>query len=286
MRPRSRRVQDARTFILISGQWIVNEREKKMKVTVLAENTSVGELPSEHGLSLYLETQQANILFDAGQSDLFAMNAECLGVDLAAVDICVLSHGHYDHSGGLRAFMARNEMAPIYMSRYAAEPHVNAAQKEIGIDVTLADDPRVRLTEGVTVIGDGLTLYDCNDRRKKIKTNSYGLCRIDGGKRVEDDFRHEQYLLIEEHGKRVLISGCSHKGIVNIEEWFCPDVLIGGFHWMKEPVGETLYRYARMLDSYDTMYYTCHCTGEEQYRAVEPLMRRLQYLSTGMTIEI
>ena len=105
-----------------------------------------------------------------------------------------------------------------------------------------------------------------------------------------DDFLHEQYLLIEEEGKRILISGCSHKGIFNIAEWFKPDVLIGGFHFMKlDPDAEEdagfLNKAAEILLRYDTTYYTCHCTGEMQYAFLKEKMGdRLQYAATGLQI--
>ena len=74
-----------------------------MKIIALVENTSKRpEIGCEHGLSLYIEAAGQKILFDMGQSALFAENAAVLGADLAAVSLCVLSHGHYDHGGGLR----------------------------------------------------------------------------------------------------------------------------------------------------------------------------------------
>ena len=81
-----------------------------MKIVTLMENTACREhLSFEHGLSLYIETQNQKILFDAGQSGAFADNAEKLGVDLREVDFAVLSHGHYDHSGGLARFLELKE---------------------------------------------------------------------------------------------------------------------------------------------------------------------------------
>ena len=75
-----------------------------MKVTVLVENTAPQDsgLTPEHGLSLYIQYREHNILLDAGCSQAFAQNAKALGVDLKQVDLAVLSHGHFDHADGLR----------------------------------------------------------------------------------------------------------------------------------------------------------------------------------------
>ena len=100
-----------------------------MKITTLIENTSARGLPTEHGLSLFVETAEHKFLFDMGQTDLFARNAETLGIALSKVDFAVLSHGHYDHGGGLNTFLALNDHAPVYMSRYAFEPHYNGTEK-------------------------------------------------------------------------------------------------------------------------------------------------------------
>ncbi len=86
-----------------------------------------GNLHAEHGLSLYLETGESKMLFDMGQSDAFVANARSLNVNLAAIDFAVLSHGHYDHGGGLRAFFNTNDHAPVYISRHAFEKHGNTS---------------------------------------------------------------------------------------------------------------------------------------------------------------
>lgn len=109
---------------------------------------------------------------------------------------------------------------------------------------------------------------------------------LENGRLLPEDFRHEHYLLIEENGRRVLISGCSHKGILNIMDWFCPDVLVGGFHFMKLPCAGRLRQYAVQLNGYDAEYYTCHCTGTEQYELMRHVTKRLHYLSAGQTILI
>ncbi|MBQ1381609.1 MAG: MBL fold metallo-hydrolase, partial [Ruminococcus sp.] len=109
-----------------------------MKLIVLTENTTAdAAIGCEHGLSLYIETGGKRILFDMGQTALFAENAQKLCVDLARIDFAVLSHGHYDHGGGLQTFLTCNKTAPVFLSRYAFEPHYNGTEKYIGLDTAL-----------------------------------------------------------------------------------------------------------------------------------------------------
>src|SRR5699024_10377974 len=219
-----------------------------MKITALVENTVSGEqaerlgLGREHGLSLYIEACGHRILFDMGQSGLFARNAAALGVDLAAVDLAVLSHGHYDHGGGLARFLELNGAAPVYLNEHAFEPHYHGSQRSIGLDTALAGSPRLRLTAlagsprlrfpgDEAELAPGLTLFTCHGRPRRHDLGSFGLTVLRDGAFRPEDFCHEHYLLTREAGRRVLISGCSHKGILNIVDWFRPDVLVGGFHF-------------------------------------------------------
>ncbi len=267
-----------------------------MKITSLLENTTTSPaVACEHGLSLYIETPTRRILFDMGQTDLFARNAKILGIDLTAVDTAILSHGHYDHGGGLATFLAINETAPVYLTSAAFLPHYNGAQIYIGLDPELASHPRLRYVDGDLPLGDGLTLLTPNGRPRRHDLGSFGLTERVGDTLIPDDFRHEQYLLIEEPrrgdtldegGKRILISGCSHAGILNIAEWFTPDVLVGGFHVSKMPLGKELSELATALATHTTDCYTCHCTGAEQYGFMGRYMPRLRYLACGESIEI
>ena len=221
-----------------------------------------------------------------GQTDMFSRNAEKLGIDLSKVDFAVLSHGHYDHGGGLEKFLELNQTALVFMSRFAFEPHYNGTEKYIGLDSTLCENDRLILTNELYSVRNDVTLYSCNTSEKKHDLGPFGLTVKEKSGFHPDDFRHEQYMLIEENGKRILISGCSHKGIMDITEWFKPDVLVGGFHFSKLPLDRNLEEYARFLGSHNTEFYTCHCTGIEQYEFMKKQMNKLHYLHCGESIEI
>ena len=256
-----------------------------MKITALTENTPFNDnISAEHGLSLYIETEKHNILFDMGQTSLFAENAKKLGIDLTKVDIAVLSHGHYDHGGGLTEFLKINKTAPVYINRYAFGDYYNGTEKYIGLDKSLQNEERIVFVDEILEIDDELCLYSCNNKIQNHYLGSFGLNMKCDGKFMPDEFKHEQYLLINENGKRVLISGCSHKGVMDITEWFEPDVLVGGFHYSKLELDEKLAEYAAVLASHKTVYYTCHCTGTDHFEFMKKYMPQLSYLSCGQSI--
>ncbi len=263
-----------------------------MKITVLMENTPYAECYRyEHGLSLFVETGNKRILFDAGDTERFAENAEKLGIDLAAVELAVLSHGHYDHSGGLSKFLTINRTARVYVSRYAFGPHYAGPERYIGVDPALANHPQIVRADDETTLGDGLTLLSCNALPRPYRTDSCGLNTLENGVLAPDTFLHEQYLVIREKGKTYVISGCSHKGVLNIATWLKPDVLIGGFHFMnldpKGPDRAVLDEAAHVLLALPTRYYTCHCTGLAPYAYLKSLMgERLGYLASGQIVEL
>lgn len=258
-----------------------------MKITVLTENTtSSPHFGAEHGLSLLVKTGDKTILFDTGQSDLFFENAKKLGISLDSVDFAVISHGHYDHTGGIGKFLKENTEAPVFINPLAFGEYYNGTEKYIGMEKALCGNPRFILTDMVHHISPHITLYRAEDTPTPFPLSSGGLNEKSKGEFVPDTFLHEQYLLIEEKGRRILLSGCSHRGIMNIAAAFKPDVLIGGFHLSKFPLGDDLKSAAEYLDSFQTDFYTCHCTGEAQFEFMSQYMKNLHYIRSGDSFTI
>lgn len=255
-----------------------------MYLAVLCENTAENGFEYEHGLSLYIEVCSKKILFDMGQSDLYIRNAKRLGIDLADVDFAILSHGHYDHGGGLRDFLAVNKKASVYLSVNAFGDYYNGREKYIGLDRQLADSNRLVFTEGEVKLCDGITLFGGEGIKKEHPLGAGGLSMRVGDEFLPDDFFHEQYLMVEEGKNKVLFSGCAHRGAADIAKRFLPDVFVGGFHLSKVPLGKELENMARLLDSFDTDFYTCHCTGEAQFEFMKKYMKRLSYISAGSSM--
>ena len=257
-----------------------------MKIYTLMENTPSGAaFAAEHGLSLYIATGDIHLLFDAGQSGAFADNAAKLGLDLSRVDAAILSHGHYDHSGGLLRFLECNHTAPIYLTEEALEPHYHD-DRYIGVSPDLFTNPRLRFIRGNTTLFPGITLR--RDLKLRREIDRGGLSTVEQGIKKAEDFRHEQYLLIEEDGRRILFSGCSHRGLEYIAAHFQPDILIGGFHFSKlAPDDPRLLSAAETLKAIGCTCYTGHCTGQAQFDAMKQILAdQLHYLRSGSVLEL
>ena len=276
-----------------------------MKIVNLIENTEGrSECSYEHGLSFYIETEGHKVLLDLGQTDDSIRNAESLRVDPRAVDTVVLSHGHYDHSGGIIPFSRINDRAVIYMQKaaggeYYADDGIMAGNdryRYIGIDKDILKLPQVRLLQGDYVIDDGLELFMIKNRTHVIPfTNKRLLVKTDEGF-VPDDFCHEHYLVVKENGLSVLLSGCAHNGILSILDAYkekygnLPDIVISGFHLMvkreyRENELEEVRAIAEELRTYQTRFYTCHCTGIPAFEEMKKIMGdQLEYVHSGEEI--
>lgn len=274
-----------------------------MRATVLMENcTPSSRLAARHGLSLWLELADGRrVLFDMGPDEAFLANARTLGVDVAAADAAVLSHGHYDHGGGLSAFLAACSRAgrevPVYVREGAFEPHASGTPERhhaIGLDPALAADPRVVMVGETHDLGDGLVLFSTKRRaHPAARSNARLLVQGAGGALAQDDFSHEQSLLVREGGRNVLVSGCSHAGILNImdaaeELAGAPlDAVVAGMHLM-DPSGGTVEDegltrvLAAELAARPARYLTFHCTGTDAFALLrDALGERVGYLHVG-----
>lgn len=267
-----------------------------MKIIVLLENTASDErFGAEHGLSVYIETAKHRILADTGASDLTWKNALTLGVDLAAVDIVMLSHGHWDHSGGIMGLRAYNDTANIYMRRSAFNNYRHD-DRYIGIDPAIRGIPTLRFTESAQRLDSEVSFFsDITGDRFRPQSNLV-LSEEINGVLTPDRFRHEQCMVIESEGRTVLVSGCAHNGILNILDRFRelyhrdPDIVISGFHMMKatdhsDAERAVILATARELASMNTIFYTGHCTGRPAYDLMKPIIAaKLRPISSGTVI--
>ena len=269
-----------------------------MKVTALMENTSGREgCVGEFGLSFLVEANGRCVLFAAGQSATTLRNAEVLGIDLAQVDAAVLSHGHFDHANGFPAFLEVNDQATIYARiGYDGDQYADHGKDEIeyiGVVPELKANDRIKVIDEARFdLGDGFTVVSYAESEPVFPIEHFGLYRDEGAGREPDQFKHEQCLLVEEGNVRLLMTGCTHRGIRNCMHWSAVDApthVIGGFHFMKVPLEDTAYLNAAADDllSYPAMYFTCHCTGLDQYRYLKERMgNRLEYVAAGQSIEL
>ena len=288
-----------------------------MKITCLMENTTGNvNCQSEHGLSLLVETKDRTILVDTGASGLFLENANKLDVNLRKVETVFLSHGHYDHGGGILEFCKVNPTAKIVMQKSALGDYWHKSEhveKYIGLNLSIKELDNLILAEGdFEYCKDGLKynfrpenqegmyVFTLNKRSKKeLKCWPEGNLVLKeklGGEYVQDDFIHEQYIVVKEQGKSVLISGCAHNGILNILEEYQrkfganPDMIISGFH-MRKKEGysqkdfEVIKETAKILKDTGILCYTGHCSGEEPYQIMKEIMgEQLQYVRCGDVI--
>ncbi len=277
-----------------------------MRIINLVENTEGSSgCGVEHGLCFYIETEKHKLLMDTGQTDLLIGNAERLGIDLTLVDTVVLSHGHYDHGGGIMPFAQINPTAKIYVPaaafgeyysvNKAGEPHYIGLAEEIK---ELPQVVKVTAEDGIFQIDDELSLFSGIGNEHPIPSANRRLKKKADGELVQDDFAHEQCLVIKEGVKSILLSGCAHHGILNILDRYIalygkePDIVISGFHMMRkngysdEDINMIIDT-ALALRQYKTVFYTGHCTGLEPYNAMKKLMgSQLHYVHSGDEVRI
>lgn len=271
-----------------------------VKIVNLMEDT-VGEhdVYAEHGFCIYIEIPGQKILVDTGASEKTWENAKQLGVDINEINLVFLSHGHYDHSGGILSFAEQNKHAKIYMNTLAGLDYYHLKgnkERYIGIDKKIMDLPQVVRLENGCEINEEISVFSGVTGRRKWPQSNLKLKRKEVDGYVQDSFDHEQYIVVKTEKKKVLISGCAHNGILNILDRFfelyqCePDLVISGFHMVKGKdydieERQLIQDVAKELQKMDTKFYTGHCTGIPAFQMMKEIMGdKLEYMHSGDTI--
>ena len=280
-----------------------------MKFVVLMENTApeASCLAAEHGLSLYIELNGRRLLLDAGASGQFADNAAALGIDLSAIDLAVLSHGHYDHADGLRRFFSENQRAKVYAQPTAGGAYFSTSQGEprfVGVHREIWEGHRERFVtpEGLYPLLEGAWLVPETVHGGPFASRETSLLRKVGEDQfVPDDFSHEHSLVLEGAQGLVVFNSCSHGGIVNIVDGVREQLgkpvyaVVGGLHMHSRtaPSGmncapEYVSAVADALIQRGVAHvYTGHCTGQAAFALLkERLGDRLEALTGGLTVEL
>jgi 7,8-dihydropterin-6-yl-methyl-4-(beta-D-ribofuranosyl)aminobenzene 5'-phosphate synthase len=246
------------------------------RITVLVENTAAGAgFLAEHGLSFWIELGRNNLLFDTGQGHVLKNNAQLLGVRLESVNIIILSHGHYDHTGGLSIALQASAKPRVYAHpeafapKYACQPDGSA--RNIGMPALSESDVRSKsnLTwvEGPTEIGAGFWLTGTVPRTNEYEDTGGPFFR-DKDCREPDELPDDQAAFLETKNGTVVILGCAHAGVINTLNFIQTLtsnrpilMLMGGMHLLSagpQRIAKTIAALHR-LNIQRLM--PCHCTG-------------------------
>ncbi|MGC8823130.1 MAG: MBL fold metallo-hydrolase [Bacteroidales bacterium] len=244
-----------------------------MRIVTLIENLVYKQgLVAEHGLALYIETDNKKILFDTGQSGLFMQNANNLNINIEDVDALVLSHGHYDHTGGLYPFLERNSKAKVFAKRNIFQPKYHGTKRFIGTpyNETLLTN-RLVYADNIVELAEDIFIMPHIPIHSTIDTHFHGLTVKQGDTFITDEFTDELFLVIKSGEFINIISSCSHRGITNIckaaTEYFNLPVglILGGFH-MKESTTNQYVEITHFLRQLQPQRIgVCHCTGIEKF---------------------
>ena len=250
---------------------------ERLQITTLVENTAGGRgLLAEHGLAFWIEIGSQNILFDTGQGMALAHNAEVLGVDLGTTDAVVLSHGHYDHAGGVDSVLKCASQVNLYAHPAAFENKFvrgregtayAAGAPGLSEEEVSARAAKLELTRGPTEIAEGVWVTGEIPRRTRFEDTG-GPFYCDEACTTADRLPDDQALYIESKPGLVVLLGCAHSGLVNtldyVNELTGQDrirAVLGGMHL----VGASDERLARSEEALQRYHVQCigpaHCTG-------------------------
>ena len=247
-----------------------------VRMTILVDNQAGEELTAEIGFALWLETEGLHVLFDTGQSALES-NARALGINLAQTDILVLSHGHYDHTGGISQVLRQAPQADVYCHPGVTKPRygvTDGASRPIQMQpestAALDELPRHRLhcLEQPLSLHKRIGLSGPIPRETSYEDTG-GAFYLDPEGIHSDLIEDDLALWTQTHDGLIVCVGCAHAGIVNtinhiqrLADGRRIHAVIGGFHLLnasRQRLDETI-QGLRLLDP--DMLIPCHCTGD------------------------
>lgn len=277
----------------------------KLKITTLIENNpdDMKEFMNEHGLSLYIEANRTKILFDTGQTGDFIENAKKLNEDLSNLEYIIISHGHYDHSGGLRKLVSMlNKYPKLIVGEEFFEPKykktVNQTYKYIGnpFDYEYLLSHNIfteKIKDDVFYLTDSIMVFHHFPKGNDFEKRNENFYVKKNKVYVHDDFEDEIVLGISISKGVVVIVGCSHVGIVNILKTIMKKTdlpiyaVIGGTHLIEADeirIQKTIEELRKMNLEFIGV---SHCTGEESIKKIqEELGDKFLYNNTGNVILI
>lgn len=253
----------------------------RLQITVLADNSvHAPDLIAEHGFSLLVEAGGRRILFDTGQGRALSENARALGLPLDGLDAVVISHGHYDHTGGLTAVLDAGNPPAVYLhpaaleakySRRKQPPHRYIGIPEAARRALNGSGARLAPTRSATTVAPGIWCTGQIRHPAPAAQPESGFF-LDPGCTVPDPLADDQALVIETGRGIVVLAGCAHAGLIETLDHVArlsgrDEILavIGGFHLFQgsagawEAAGDALER--RQVE----IIGPCHCTGLGAY---------------------
>ncbi len=281
----------------------------KVRLTVLCENTagvSMGVI-GEHGFACFIEVDGNTYLFDTGQGLGILENAAVLGADLTKIDAVMISHGHYDHTGGLPRVLSRRGAVPVYghpemfadrlrqngeTTRYIGIPYKKSYLTGLGADF--------RMVTEITEIGPGLWLTGEIPRNTPFEKGDANLVLVrPNGERVSPDpVADDLSLVIDSPAGLIIVLGCAHAGMVNILDYVVAKTrkdriyaVLGGTHLGFSGVvgGEDQFEETvRAMDRYRIdRIGVSHCTGQEKAARLQAkLGDRFFFANAGARLEV